>query len=173
MMTRNGSRFDAAVEMFENNGLTAREAEVYVLRALRDINRHDVADQLEISPSTVDSLFQRAKDKARLPYIERVQRQSATNTGYEEGVAYEIWFENEAMLRYVWNKEDGQIHEQTIRADDPHSIYEDFDVGGSEDEVAEYALESICEYTQSYRDDVSVCRTDWPHIYEAITLHGA
>jgi len=173
-MSRNTSRFETAVETFQNSGhMSEAEAEVYVLRFLNGLSRREVADQLDKSESTVDTQYQSAKKKAQLPAIDTVKRVSATNTGYEEDIAYEIWFENESMLRYVWNEERGQIIEDTIAADDPHSIYKSFEVGGSEDELAEYTLESITEYTQTYRDDPKACRKDWTHVFEAITLYGA
>jgi DNA-binding CsgD family transcriptional regulator len=173
-MSRNTSRFETAVETFQNSSdMSEAEAEVYVLRFLNGVSRSEAADQLDKSESTVDTQYQSAQKKAQLPNIDTVKRVSATNTGYDEGAAYEIWFENESMLRYVWNEERGHIFEDTIAADDPHSIHKSSDVRGSQDELAEYTLESIIEYTRSYRDEPEVCRKDWPHVFEAITLYGA
>lgn len=168
------SRFDVAVETFQDSsGMTESEAEVYVLRALDGRSRSEVAEQLEKSESTVDTQHQNAKQKAALPAIDTVERKSPRNTGVGEGEAYEIWFENGARLRYAWNEDRGEIVEATFAADDPQSVHERFDVGGSEDELAEFALESICEYTQSYRDDPEACRMDWSPVFEALTLYKA
>ena len=173
-MSRNTSRFEIAVETLQNSSdMSEAEAEVYVLRFLDGLSRSETADRLDKGESTVDTQYQNAKKKAQLPAIDTVKRVSATNTGFEEGLAYEIWFENEAMLRYVWNEERDEIVEDTIAADDPHSIQQSFEVGGSEDELAEYALESIEEYTRNYRDDPEACRTDWSPVFEALTLYSA
>jgi len=173
-MSRNTSRFDAAVETFQNSSdMSEAEAEVYVLRFLDGLSRSETADQLDKSESTVDTQYQNAKSKAQLPDIDVVKRESSKNTGFEEGESYEIWFDNQAMLRYVWNDERQEIVENTVAADDPHSIQQSFEVGGSEDELAEFALESIEEYTRNYRDDPKACRKDWSPIFEAITLYSA
>lgn len=159
-----------AVETFANHTeMSEREAEVFVLREVRGVRRGEAAAQLDISENTVDNHYSAAKEKARLPDIMDVNRQYANNTGLNEGSAYEIRFPNGAMLRYVWNTEQEEIREQTVSAADPHSIYEDMGVGGSEDELAEFALESICEYTQNYRDNFEACRKDWTPIFEALT----
>jgi len=174
-MAQNKSRREIAAETFQNSSdMTEREAEAYVLRELAGVGRGRAAVQLgDVSESTVDTLHQRAKNKARLPSIAMVQRVSASNTGSAEGKSYEVWFENDAMLRYVWNDEHGEIREETYRADDPRSTHESFGVGGSEDELGEYTLESIEEYTKNYRDDVAACKSDWTHIYEALTCYKA
>lgn len=163
-------RFEAAVETFQNSsGMTEREAEAFVLRVLDGIHRQAAADRMGISKSTVDKHVHAAKQKVRLPHIDEVVRVSPRNTGTDEGRAYEIRFPNGALLRYVWNGEKGEIVESVNRADDPISTYRQFGVGGSEEELAEYALESISEYTRVYRDDWEACRKDWPHVFEALT----
>ena len=164
---------ETAVETFATHSdMTEREARVFVLRELRNIRRGDVADRLDISPNTVDNHLTSAKQKARLPNIEDVNRQGPRNTGHAEGVAWEIRFPNGAMVRYVWNRETEEIHEQSIRGDDPHSIHTDHGVGGSEDEVAEYALTWLEQYTQECLDDLDTCRTDMPDQFEALTCHA-
>jgi len=165
---------DKAVETFANHTeMSEREAEAYVLREIRGVARGPAARQLDISESTLDNPVHNAKKKVRLPHSDQVKRVSARNTGYEEGEAIEIWFENQSMLRYVWNDERGEIREETIAATDPHSIHESFGVGGSEDELDEFALESIIEYTRNYRDDVEACRRDWSSVFEAIVCWSA
>lgn len=167
-------RFETPIETFASHSdMTQREAEAYVYREIANLSRSEAADLMDVSPSTVDSHVQSAKPKAKLPDIDVVKRVSARNTGFEEGRAYEIWFANGAMLRYVWNEDRDQIAETTTRADDPHSIWKQYPVGGTEDELAEYAIESIAEYTQNFRDDVEACRNDWDPIYEAIVCHRA
>lgn len=173
-MSRTQSRFDTAVETFQNSsGMTKAEAEVYVSRSLDGLSRSDTAQRFNKSESTVDTQFQNAKEKAQLPHIKEVVRISERNSGTDEGQAWEVRFENGALLRYVWNHEQDEIVESVNRADDPVSTYKQFGVGGSEDELAEYALESIAEYTQSYRDYPKACRDDWPPVFEALTAYGA
>lgn len=169
-MVRLTSGRETAIETFANHTeMSEREAEAFVLRELMGIRRGEVADMMEISESTLDNHVQSAKQKARLPHIDHVKRVSAKNTGYEEGESYEIWFENGALLRYVWNEELGQIKEETATAADAHSIHESMAIGGSEDELAEYTLESLEEYTRTYREDWKACRQDWGPVFEAIT----
>lgn len=167
-------RRQKAIETFtENTDMTEREAEAYVLRELEGIHREQSAQMMDVDPSTLDTLHQRAKPKAKLPQIDIVKRVSATNTGSEEGQAWEIWFENGAMLRYVWNDAYDEIMETTTRADDPHSIHDELGVAGDEDELEAYALESVSEYTRNYRDDIEACKSDWTPVYEAITGYSA
>ncbi len=171
-MTTKG--LETAIETLANHtDMTQREAEAYALRELANVTRGDAANQMNVSESTLDNHVQAAKSKAALPDIDVVKRVSATNTGFEEGKAWEIWFDNGAMLRYVWNDKLHEIVETTTRADDPHSIYQEHEVGGSEDELEEYALESISEFTRNYRDDVDACRSDWPGVFEAILCYSA
>lgn len=174
-MRQNKSSREAATETFQNHTeMTEREAEVYVMRELIGANRSETAMNLgDISESTVDTLHQRAKKKAELPRIDVVKRESSKNTGSAEGLAYEIWFENEAMLRYVWNEERGEIREEVFAANDPRTLHDGFDVGGSEDELAEYAMESIEQYTRNYQDDIDALERDWSPLYEALTCHKA
>jgi len=165
---------ETAIDTFANHtDMTEREAEAYVHREIAGHSRGETARLMGISESTVDTQVQNAKPKAHLPHIDQVKRISATNTVPEQGKAWEIWFENGAMLRYVWNTELEEIVEQVTRADDPHSIWSDMAVNGSEDELEEYALESISEYTRSFRDDVESCRHEWSPVYEAIVCHRA
>jgi hypothetical protein len=173
-MSRNTTRFDAAVETFTNQGLSQREAEAYVSRRIAGLGRQEAARWLDIEPSTLDTLVERAKDKdPQLPGISKVDYPDSTKD--REVAAARIWFENGAQLRYVKREhEDGTVtlSEETFGADDPHSVLESFEVGGEGDDVVAFALESISEYLQSYRDP-ETCRRDWPHVFEAITLHDA
>lgn len=168
------NELDTAIKTFANHSeMTEREAEAYVRRQIAGQSRAEAASLMDISASTVDTQVQKAKPKAKLPNIDVVKRVQPSNTGLEEGLAYEIWFENGAMLRYVWNDSYGEIMETTARADDPHSLYQQVGVAGSEDELEAYALESIAEYMQTYRDDIEACRSDWPDVFEAILCYAA
>lgn len=163
------THLETAIDTLANHTeMSKREAEAYALRELDGVSRSEAARLMDVSESTLDNHVQAAKKKARLPHIDTVKRVRSRNTGYDEGEAIEIWFENEAMLRYVWNDERGEIVETTTRADDPHSIWEQMPVGGSEGELEAFALESIMQYTQEYRDDIGACRRHWSPVFEAI-----
>lgn len=154
---------DVAQDAFELGGMTESEARVYVLRELQNYQRWQVADRLDKSESTVDTLHQRAQKKAALPAVTKIDRD------WSESIT--IWFENDAQLRYRWDDEQEEIVEETFLANDPHSVYEEFGVGGEQDELAEYALESLAEYINEYQDDPEACRKDWTPVYGALTLH--
>lgn len=174
-MQQKMSRFDTAVETFmDSSGLSRGEAEVYVLRKIDSFGRQEAARRLDKEPSTVDTLLQRAMEKEpTLPAISEVRYPDTTN-GVETEAAT-ISFENGAMLRYALAEhEDGSIElrEETVGANDPHSVLDSYVVGGEGDDVAEFALESISEYTRSYRNP-EACRKDWPSVFEALTLYQA
>ena len=169
------NRFTTAVETFENSsGLSEREAQVYVARRIDDVGRQQTARWLDLNPSTVDTLLDRAEKKhPRLPAIEKVDYPDHDRPD-DVVEAATISFANGAALMYRLYDEEGDVtlREETYGADDPHSVLESFDVGGEGDNVAEFALESVSEYLQSYRAPED-CRRDWPAVFEAITLHKA
>lgn len=173
-MAQNESRYDAAVALFENTGMSESEARAYVIRELHGLGRQEAAQTMDADPSTVDTLHQRAKQKATLPDIVRVDPNA--ETGHAERRAIEIWFENEALLRYVVREhETGEVavYEEIYAADDPASLYEKFDISIEPDELERAALESLDEYVRTYKHDPEALRHDWPHVFEAITLYGA
>lgn len=98
-----------------------------------------------------------------LPAITKIE--TTARVGPEERPAVVIWFENDTALRYVWV--DGEIQEQTYVNG---VVHDSFKLGGERDQLAEYALESISEYVQSYRDDPAACEMDWPHIHEMLQV---
>lgn len=102
-----------------------------------------------------------------LPRISKVEY--PTRVGSEERRAAVIWFENDTALRYVWNEERGQIQEQTYLGG---VVYSSHDVGGSEAEIADYALLSVSEYINELREDPEACRFDWGHIYDMLVEGG-
>jgi len=169
-MTTN--KFTRAVETFQrSSGLSEREAQVYVARRIDDIGRQQTARMLDISPSTVDTLLDRAEKKnPKLPGIDKIDYPDYNRP---DGVvqAAAVWFENGAALMYRLY-DDETLREETYGADDPHSVLESVDVGREDDNVAEFALESVSEYLKTYRDPGD-CRDDWPAVFEAITLHKA
>lgn len=130
------------------------------------MGRKEAARYLDVEPSTLDTQHQRAKTKGvRLPGVSKIE--TAARVGVDEDPAVVIWFANDAKLQYRWNGEE--IVEETAAADDPRTVVESFGVGGERDRLAEYALESLAEYLNEYREDIDACRRDWPHVFEALT----
>lgn len=171
-MSRNKDRRQTAIATFtDHTDMTEREAEVFVLRKLAAIHRSAVAEQLDISENTVDNHLANAAEKAALPNIDTVDRVGASKTGDGKGVAWDIWWPNEARVRYVWNRETEEIDEVTHRADDPQSVHNSWGVGGAEDEVAEFALTTLQEFTQDWRADLDACVFDMPDLFAAVTCY--
>lgn len=172
-MVRNTTRFKIAVETFQNSSdMSEAEAEVYVLRELAGWSRGDTARELDKSESTVDTQLQAAKKKARLPEITKIEPHKRVR-GDD---AVDIWFANDARLRYrAREDDDGEttIVEQTYRADDPDTVWEEFDLALDGDELHEVALETVAEYINEYRNDIDACRFDWAHVLEATTVFEA
>lgn len=98
-----------------------------------------------------------------LPAISKIEY--PTFVSPERNLAVAIWFDNETALRYVWDKEREEIEEQTYVNGCVHSA---FWVGGTRDELEEYALVSISEYKNELRENPEVCEFDWGHIYEML-----
>ena len=168
-MSRNTDRFEIAVETFMNTSdLTEAEAEVFVHRQLDGRGRAETAQLLDKDASTVDSLQQRYKQKEiSLPSISKINTHE--RVGFNEDSAVVVYFENGAQLRYRADSDEGTVYEETIRADDPDSVYESMDVGIEATDMREAALESIAEYINVYQNDVDACVDDWPHVYESLT----
>jgi hypothetical protein len=166
-MSRNTSRFETAVETVQNSsGLSEGAAEAYVARELEKLGRKEAARYLDVEPSTLDTQHQRAKTKGvRLPEVSKIE--TAARVGADEDPAVVIWFANDAKLQYRWDGDE--IVEETAAADDPHTVVQSFGVGGEREELSAYALESLGEYLNEYRGDIDACRSDWPHIFEALT----
>lgn len=152
-----------AIDAFEKGGMTEAEATAYVWRELQRIPRAETADRLGKSKSTVDSLVQRAKKKAALPAISKIDA--------DWGQCITLWFENDAQLRYRWDDTREEIVEETFLANDPHSVYDDVGVGGEQDDLSEFALAAIEQFINEFQDDPEACRMDWTSVYEAVTLH--
>lgn len=100
---------------------------------------------------------------AELPDIKKIE--TTARVGEDRHPAVVVWFENDSALRYVWSEERDEIREQTYL---DGVVHDEFGVGGSRDELAAYALESIAEYIGSYQDDPEACQKDWSHIYEML-----
>ncbi|GGL55285.1 sigma factor-like helix-turn-helix DNA-binding protein [Halocalculus aciditolerans] len=169
------SRFDLAVETFvESSDMTTSEAEVYICRYLEGLTVAETQDRLDKSEQTVYNQASRAKKKARLPEVSKIETHARVTPMEDEAVI--IWFANQAKLQYrVREHEDGEttVYEETAAADDPHTIVESFDVSIDADELRETALESLAEYINEYQDDPEACRRDCTHVFEALTLYGA
>lgn len=159
------SAFDTAVEAFESS-LSTKRAEAYVARDVLGMGRQEAADYLGRDPSTVDTQVQKARGIVRLPGIEKVEY--PTCVGEEERPAAVIWFENGAALRHVWHDDKGQIEEQTYR---DGSVHRRYDVGGSRDELAEFALTALQMFLD-FRDEPESCRQEWEAVYDVIVGTG-
>ena len=101
-----------------------------------------------------------------LPRVSKIEPHA--RVGEREEPAVELWFEpGDRALRYRWSDGADEILEETYRDGVVHDSY---GVGGARDELAEYALESLAEYVNVYRDEPGATANDWPHIYELLTL---
>lgn len=99
----------------------------------------------------------------KLPEVTNIE--VATRIG-DNRPAVTIWFGNSSALRYVWDDESDAIREQTYV---DGCVHDDLAVGGNRDKVALYALYSLAEYINTYRDNPHAAESDWPHIYEMLT----
>lgn len=164
---------DTTVETFQNSGLSEGEARVHALR-LDGLSHSEIAQTLDLEVGTVKSYCARIDKKGvSLPHISKVETHARVTP--EDDRAVVIWFENGAKLRYrVREHEDGEttVYEEAFRADDPHSVYESFDLALDAEEIEEAALETISEYL-NIREDPEAVRKDWPHVFEALTLVSA
>lgn len=78
-----------------------------------------------------------------------------------------IWFEpGDRAVRYRWSEDWQQIMEETYL---DGVVHDSFEVGGKRSQLAEFSLESVAEYIQSYRQNPEAAERDWPHIYELLT----
>lgn len=98
-------------------------------------------------------------------------RVSARQTPDGEGRAWDIWFPNGARVRYVWDEIGEEIVEKTYLASDPDSAHNSWGVQGDEDELADYALETLQEFTQTWRDDPKACAVDMPDLFAAVVCY--
>jgi hypothetical protein len=101
-----------------------------------------------------------------LPRVSKIE--STARVGEQQEPAVVIWFEpGDRALRYRWSDGAGEILEETYHDGVVHDSY---GVGGTRDKLAEYALKSLAEYVNVYRDEPSATANDLPHIYELLTL---
>lgn len=152
------------IEAFVMGGMTEAEATAYTYRELENLARQTAADELGTSASNVDTLHQRAKKKAALPPISKIDA--------DWGKCITIWFQNDAQLRYRWDDDEEGIVEETFQANDPHSVFDSVGVGGEQEELEEYALAAVERYINEYQNDAKACLNDWTPVYQAITLHA-
>lgn len=59
------ARAGELTDQLDDGGLSRAEAEVFVCREVLGLDRHQTANRLDKSKSTIDSQYQRAKRKAR------------------------------------------------------------------------------------------------------------
>jgi len=98
-----------------------------------------------------------------LPAISKIEY--PTHVSPEKNPAVIIWFENSTALRYVWDGERGEIEEQTYMDGCVHTAHW---VGGSRDELTEFALMSVSKYVNDLRENSEACEFEWGHIYEML-----
>lgn len=157
-----------AVETFAKNGLSDQQARVQMLR-MSGLSVDQIARDLQIETGTVKSHINRIESKlddgsaSLLPDISQIE--TRTRVGSMDRPAVVIWFNNDTAIRYVYYDDKDEIVEQTYQDGVVHDSYE---VGGSRDELAEYALETVSEYINTYRDDPDALRTDWPSVFEGV-----
>lgn len=156
------------IEAMVSNGLSQRQAEVQALR-LQEIPQKQIADILDMELGTVKSHCHRVDGKLDegvriLPEISKIEYPA--RVGERKRPAVIIWFQNDTALRYVWYDEKGSILEETVYKGIVHDSY---DVGGDRDQLEEYALMTVAEYINEYRDNVDALRRDWPAVFEGIT----
>ena len=158
---------DATVETFTSGGLRKKQAQVHALR-LQGLTQAEIADQLDMPKGTVKSHANRVDEKAAylLPHVSKIEPRARVTP--EEDRAVVIWFENGAKLQYRVD-DRGDVYEETFRADDPDSVYEQAAVPVAADELEEAALETLAMYINDYRTDMDALRTDWTPVYEAVT----
>lgn len=173
-----GQKIDNTVDMFANySKMSEREAQAFTLRKIMGVRRNDAAERMgNLSVNTVDSLVQSAKQKVELPNIAGINRQPPRNTGYSEQEAVEARFENGAVLRYV-RMNDGSVHEQVMAYDDPHSIYDSYEIDTSEtasDCIEEYLMVGLETYTAaSGANGFKELAKTWDTLFEALTGQSA
>lgn len=100
----------------------------------------------------------------KLPTITKIDYPTKVGAGQQAVV---IWFANDTALRYVWDDERGEIHQQTYLGG---VVHDSFSVGGNRDDLADYALHSVSEYKNEYRENPEACEADWTHIYEMLKM---
>lgn len=99
-----------------------------------------------------------------LPAISSVA--TTARVGESRSPAVVIWFgPGDRSLRYRWSEDRSEIREEIYK---DGVVHEALGVGGSREELAEYALESLAEYINSYQADPTACQRDWPHVYELL-----
>jgi len=106
----------------------------------------------------------------QLPEITEIDANA--RVGPEEKPAVVIWFGGEGALRYVWNDVhpdiDGEIREETYLDGVVHDSY-DIGVDVDRRHLSSFALETVSEYINTYRDGPEAMQRDWSHVHELLT----
>ena len=106
----------------------------------------------------------------QFPEITKID--TTARVGEHHRTAVVIWFGGEGALRYVWHDVhsgiEGEIQEQTYLDGVVHDSY---GVGIDVDRrhLSSFALETVAEYINSYRDNPEAMEKDWPHVHELLT----
>jgi hypothetical protein len=104
-----------------------------------------------------------------LPRVSKIEPHA--RVGEHEEPAVELWFEpGDRALRYRWSDDVGEILEESYHDGVVHDSYA---VGGERSDLAAFALESLAEYMNTYREQPDAAANDWPHIYELLTFDEA
>ena len=117
-------------------------------------------------------MFEKTNDDEteQLPEITKIDVNA--RVGPEEKPAVVIWFGGEGALQYVWNDvhpdTDGEIREETYLDGVVRDSYGvGVDVGRRH--LSSYALTTVSEYINVYRDNRRHMQQDWPHVHELLT----
>lgn len=99
----------------------------------------------------------------QLPEITKID--TTARVGRDRESAVVIWFGGGGALRYVWDKSIEEIREETYL---DGTVHESFTIGGHRGLLSSYALESLSEYVNVYKDNPEAMEKDWPHVHELL-----
>lgn len=97
---------DELIQLFDDGGLSAGEAEAYVYRDVLGKDRHEAAELLDKSPSTVDSLHHRAQKKIEtlqeaLAIADNRSPDQPFETGFLEEIEIHHHAEDVKVVRFI------------------------------------------------------------------------
>jgi len=103
--------------------------------------------------------------EADLPKVSSIDYPA--HAGEEKNPAVIIWLEpGDRAIQYVWDDGAGEILEETYHGG---CVHDSLGVGGSREDLEEYALQTVAEY-MDLREDPNALESDWPHVYDLATF---